>query len=359
MKVAILHDYLNQNGGAERVLQAFLEIFPNADLYTLFCDARKFPLLKTKIKKSSFLDNFLVRHHHRLFIPLFPLASSSLRTEEKYDLVLSSSAGYAKSFNINGAIHLSYCHTPVRYALDPSFLPRTLQFIARPIIPLLKKWDKHTSKKVSFFIANSNFIKNKIKDFYEREAQVVHPPVDETNFFLEPSSRQEDFYLMVGRLVPYKKFDFGIRAFNQMGEKLKIVGSGPEYKKLKNLAGKNVELLPRLSDSELRHLYNKARALIFPQIEDFGLVAAEAQICGLPVIAYGEGGILDIVENETTGLLFKEQTVPGLISAVEQSRRIPFDRNLISKKGQRFSKKVFKDKIKGIIEQNVAGKIFP
>lgn len=361
MRIAILHDYLNQYGGAERVLEAFLEIFPGADLYTLLYDEKRMQgRFKKNIKKTSFLDISFVRNHHRAFIPLMPLASRLLANNTSYDLVLSSSAGYAKGFNIRGKAHVSYCHTPLRYAWEGGYLERLpgilriAKIIGAPARWYLRAWDRSASKRVDVFIANSEFIQEKISAYYGREAEVVYPPVDAENFFYEEKPR-EDYYLMAGRLIYYKRFDLGIRAIQALGKKLKIAGTGPEEKELKKIAKEtlrrgsgSIEFLGRVSDEEMRSLYGRAGALIFPQVEDFGLVAAEAQACGLPVIAYDAGGAKEIVEHGKTGILFQEQSAEGLQKAILEFEETGFGRADIVKSAGRFSKSIFQDRIKRI-----------
>jgi len=367
MRVAIFHDYLNQFGGAERVLEALLEIFPEADLYTLFYDKEKtLGIFEDKVKKTSFLDNHLVRKRHRFLIPLMPLAAQTIKIEKGYDLIISSSAGYAKGFNYTHnpsyTYHISYCHSPLRYAWEIDYLknlpfaPQPLkEFIGKPIAKWLREWDRKAAQKVNVFIANSHFIAQKIKSYYQRQAFVVHPPVDLNKFYYQPSERNEDknYFLMVGRLLYYKGFDLGILAFNRLRLPLKIVGAGPEMKKLKKLAiSRKIEFISPVTDSELRKIYNNAKALIFPQIEDFGLVAAEAQACGLPVIAFNGGGAREIIENRKTGLFFEQQTARAIIDAVRDFERMSFDREYIANQARRFSKEEFKKKIVDVINKN-------
>ncbi len=358
MKIAVLHDYLNQFGGAERVLQTILEIFPDSDLYTLLYDKEKtFGFFEKNIKGVSFLNCSWIRKHHRLFIPFMPFAAKILTSKKKYDLMISSTAGYGKAINTKGDYHISYCHTPLRYAWEDKYLkshPFLPWFISRIVFlwisRLLRRWDKKTSNRVNIFIANSNFIAQKIKNYYNRDAEVVYPPVDLKKFFhkIPPRVRKEKekaegYYLMVGRLLYYKGFDIGIKAFNELGKNLKIVGRGPEEKRLKKLAkSPHIQFIGNVSDKELRALYGKAKAFIFPQIEDFGLVAAEAQACGVPVIAFGEGGGAEIVKNGETGIIFSEQTPECLIKAVKEFELKKLKRGDIIKNSQRFSKEKFK-----------------
>lgn len=370
MRVAVLHDYLNQFGGAERVLKEILEIFPEADLYTLLYDKDKtFGWFEKNFKKSSFLDRAFVRKRHRLFIPLMPLAAGALRGNQEYDLVFSSTAGYAKGFGVKGKIHICYCHSPLRYAWEFDYLrymplaPQLLkETIGWPIVKRLRQWDKRAAGKVNFFIANSKYIAKQIASYYGQNSQVINPPVADI-FFEKPKKEQskEDsdasagagYFLMFGRLLYYKGFDLGVKAFNQLQLPLKIVGRGPEEKKIKNLnTSSRTEFKNYVSDRELRDLYRGARALIFPQIEDFGLVAAEAQACGLPVIAFDRGGSRDIVIDGKTGLFFKEQKPEAIVKAVKDFQKMSFDRDFIAHQAERFSRKNFHQQIREVVAQH-------
>jgi glycosyltransferase involved in cell wall biosynthesis len=334
------------------VLSALLEMFPEADVYTLLYDKEKTnDIFEGKVKGTSLLDWPGIKRHHRLFIPFMPLAVFFMRPKGKYDLLISSSAGYGKGIRVNSPFHISYCHTPLRYAWEIDYLknlpfsPKPLSnFIGRPIARLLRNWDKKVAQKVNLFIANSDFIKSKIKSYYGRDAVTIYPPVDEETFHFEPETKQKDYYLMVGRLLYYKGFDLGILAFNQLRKPLKIVGRGPELEKLRKIAKSPlIEFVTtNPSDHELRKIYNEAKALVFPQIEDFGLVAAEAQACGLPVIAFDQGGGREIVENKKTGLLFKEQSPEAIARAVRDFENLKFNRRSVAKSAERFSKENFK-----------------
>jgi len=360
-KVALMHDYLNQCGGAERVLEVLAEIFPEAPIYTLFYDEKKTRgYFANRVKKTSFLDFSIVRNNHRAFIPLLPLASNNLKLGPHYDLVVSSSAGYAKGFNFKNAFHICYCHTPLRYAWEKNYLRGldlfrlpALKTLAKPVRAALRHWDKKASRQVDIFIANSYFTAKKINNFYNREAEVIYPPIDLGKFYPEPKSKTGDYFLMVGRLLHYKRFDLGIKAFNRLGFPLKIVGEGPELSKLKSLVKSPlIEFLPFVESlDELRKIYSQARALIFPQVEDFGLVAAEAQACGLPIIGYNAGGLKEIVKEGKTGLFFNEQTPESLIKAVYFFEKIDFSRPKIVQNAQRFSKENFKSKFQEIINK--------
>lgn len=351
MRIAITHDYLNQFGGAERVLKVLLEMFPTADLYTLLYDKEKTNgIFEGRVKGTSFLDVPSVKNRHRAFIPLMPFAAAFLRPKKEYDILISSTAGYGKGISVKADYHISYCHSPLRYAWEIDYLknlpfsPWPLShYVSHPIARLLRNWDKKAAQKVNVFVANSDFIKSKIKSYYGRDAITVYPPVDTETFHIEPETKQKDYYLMVGRLLYYKGFDLGISAFNRLRKPLKIVGRGPELEKLKRLAKSPlIEFVTsNPNDRELRKIYNEAKALIFPQIEDFGLVAAEAQACGLPVIAFDQGGGREIVKDRKTGLLFKEQSPEAIIKSVKDFENLPFNRKSIAKSAERFSKGEF------------------
>lgn len=351
MRVAILHDYLNQFGGAERVLEVLLEMFPEADLYTLLYDREKtFGIFERNIKKTSFLNSFsLVKRKHRLFIPFMPMASNLLTSKETYDLVISSTAGYAKGFHVKGRYHISYCHSPLRYAWEVDYL-KNLPFapwplkevVVNPMAKMLRKWDIHASTHVNMFITNSEYIREKVRAYYKREAIVIYPPVNAAIFYPDPSRNEKEYYLMAGRLLYYKGFDLAIKAFNRLRKPLIIVGNGPEYQKLRSLVRSPlIEFRNSVSDAELRRLYSDAKAFIFPQIEDFGLVAAEAQLCGAPVIAFNQGGGAEIVIHKKNGIHFNEQTPEAIERAVREFETLTFNRKEIAKSAERFTKEQF------------------
>lgn len=299
MKVALVHDYLNQYGGAERVLETLLDIFPDAPVYTLlYSPERTSEHFRKKVYQTSLLDFPLARHHHRMFLPLMPFAVRSLRIDDRYDLIISDSAGYAKGApNPNRTFHISYCYTPLRYAweIDDYFANPVFKTFFRPAFQYLRRWDFKAAQKPDVLLAVSGFIAQKIRSYYGRAARVVYPPVDTQRFYfdpsLQPSAAGPSYYLAAGRLLHYKKFALLVEAFLESGRNLWVVGTGPEMPKILEMAGeaKNIRFLYFVSDKDLHTLYSGAKGFLFPQVEDFGLVAAEAQACGTPVIAYARG----------------------------------------------------------------------
>ncbi len=355
MRIALVHDYLNQYGGAERVLEAFSEIFPEAPIYTLFYDKERTKnKFDGKVKGTSFLDTRLVVRNHRPFIPVMPLAAAQINLGHDYDVVLSSSAGYGKGIRYNGhTFHINYCHTPLRYAWEHqkyfNWNP-FLKFITSPLFGYLRLWDRYAGKKPKILLANSKYIAGKVRQYYGREAEVLYPPVDLKVFYKDKQLKKKGYFLAVGRLMPYKRFDLIIEAFNRLNLPLIVVGEGPELENLKRLArSSKISFLPFAPESELRVLYNEAEALVFPQVEDFGLVAAEAQACGTPIIAFSQGGAREIVEEGVTGVFFHHQSVEDLVMGVKKFLLSSFDEKAMRESAKRFSKARFKNKIFKIV----------
>jgi glycosyltransferase involved in cell wall biosynthesis len=352
MKVALVHDYLNQYGGAERVLEALLRIFPDADLYTLlYSKERTLGRFDHAIKGTSFLDYQFVSRHHRAFIPLMPLAAERMRLGDAYDVIISDSAGYAKGISYGpNTFHITYCHTPLRYAWETStyFENKIFTTLFRPAFSYLARWDLRVAQKAHIIVAVSGFIREKIKRYYGRGSVVVYPPVDHKKFFYDPArASTPSYYLAAGRLLHYKRFDLVVEAARELGLPLRIVGIGPEEKRLKLLAknAPNIEFLSFVSDNDLRDLYAGARAFIFPQVEDFGLVAAEALACGTPVVAFKGGGALEIVNDGATGIFFEKETVESLMEALKKVEHMKFDRSKIAASTEKFSFAHFKNGI--------------
>lgn len=357
MRVAIVHDWLTSYGGAEKVLKAITEIFPSAPIYTLVYNKKTVEKIFGQENKKifpSFIQHipFSTKIYRNLLV-LFPLAIESLDLRE-YDLIISTSHSVAKGvLKRADQFHISYIHTPVRYAwdmyhdyLELSDLKTGVKgFLAQLILHYIRIWDYISSQRVDFFIANSQTIAKRIKSVYGKEAVVIYPPVDLERFLDKNplSIKKENFFLTVSRLVQYKRVDLIIEAFNKIGEKLVVVGDGPDYKKLKSIAKKNIVFTGEISDEELTELFLKARAFVYCAFEDFGISPVEAQAAGTPVIALGKGGTSETVINNITGILFPEQNLDSLLSAIKQFliQEPNFSREKILENAKRFSKQRF------------------
>lgn len=353
MKVAITHDWLVSYGGAEKVLEALLEVFPDADVFTSVLDRSKLPRAfdKTKII-ASFIQNLpFAKARYRSYLGLMPAAFKSFDLSG-YDLIISNSHACAKNIRVpKSARHLCYCLTPMRYIWDmyneymaferPNILVRAAAPLAAAY---LRHIDVSSSKSVESFAAISEFIAKRIKKYYGRESEVIYPPVETEKFKI--SEDVGDHYLVVSRLVPQKRTDIIISAFNELGRPLKILGTGRDESRLRKMAKDNIEFLGFQSQEKISDLMSRCKALVFASLEDFGIVPVEAMACGRPVIAYGAGGVLDTVISGKNGILFGEQTPASVASAVLKSEKTAFDPAFIKKSAEKFDKKVFKEKIR-------------
>ena len=362
-KIAIIHDWLVVYAGAEKVLEAILDIYPDADVFSTvdFISDEDRGFLKNKRVNTSFIQKLpFAKRKYRTYLPLMPLAIEQFDLSS-YDLVISSSHAVAKGV-ITGPdqLHISYVHSPIRYAWDlqhqylrESNLDSGLKgWIAKYLLHRIRKWDVGTANRVDSFIANSSFIARRIAKVYRRDSIVIHPPVSLDDFSL--CSEKSDFYLTASRMVPYKKIDLIIEAFKLMPKKrLKVIGDGPDFGKLKSLAEgySNIELLGYQSFSVLKDSMQKARAFVFAAEEDFGIIPVEAMACGTPVIAFGKGGILDTVVHKKTGILFNEQTKESLVSAVSEFEKNHFSKEEIRNHASRFSENEFQSKIEKYIQK--------
>jgi glycosyltransferase involved in cell wall biosynthesis len=362
MKICIVHEYLIDFGGAEQVLKGLLEIWPNAPIFTLIYDENgncKDIIQSTQVT-GSFLNKMpFSKRKHRAYLPLMPLAIEQFDLSG-YDVVISASHAIAKGV-ITGPdqLHISYLHTPMRYAWDmqPAYLSdagleRGLRsFFTRSLLHYLRIWDMRTVAGVDHYLANSQFIARRIMKLYKREAAVIHPPVEIDRFKVRED--KEDFYVTVSRLVSYKKVDLIVRAFNQMPDKkLVVMGDGPELKSLKAMASSNITFSGFQSDRVIEDTLQRARAFVYAAQEDFGIVPVEAQACGTPVIAYGRGGVLETVVPGETGQFFNEQTHSALVDTIEDFERSqPFDPHIIRKNAERFSKNRFKHELQAFVEE--------
>ena len=355
MKVAIIHDWLNGMRGGEKVLEAILELYPHATIYTLFHEPGKVsPFIESHRIVTSWLHRIPgVYRHYRNLLPLFPAAIESWDLRE-FDLVISSSHAVAKGVRAQGALHICYCHTPMRYVWDAEddYAQGALRHAAfRAVRPRLQRWDCEASARVDHFVANSRFVKERIREYYGRTAEVIHPPID-THFFTPPASNQrEDFYLAAGALVSYKRFDVVVQAFNANHRRLILAGDGPELQRLRRMATGNIDVRGWVASEELRCLYRTARGLVFAAREDFGMVAVEAQACGCPVIAYGAGGSLDTVQDGVNGILFAEQHQDDLIRAINRFELQAWPLEQVRFQTETFSRESFKTRIRKFVEE--------
>lgn len=373
-KVALVHDYLNQYGGAERVLEAEMEIWPQAPVYTSIYDEERmkgygFVTQKERIK-TSFMQRFpFKRNFNKHYFFIYPFAFKNFDFSS-YDVVISDSSYSAKYLNIHKpTLHIAYIHTPPRFLwgydqeltsynlnwFDPLLSP-IYKAITPPIKGRLKKMDFEEVQKIDYLICNSQEVAKRIKDVYQREATVIYPPVDVERFLAAPEVKKlkdEDYYLIVSRLGGYKRFDVAIEAFNKLGKKLKVIGTGPEEAYLRKIAKDNIEFLGRLADEYVVNYMKNAKAFIFTVEEDFGIVAVEANAAGIPVIAYGKGGSTETIVDGKTGVLFKEQTIESLTAAIEKLDKIKISAAVCQTQARKFSKAVFQKKLKEFVEDKV------
>jgi UDP-N-acetylmuramyl pentapeptide phosphotransferase/UDP-N-acetylglucosamine-1-phosphate transferase/glycosyltransferase involved in cell wall biosynthesis len=364
LRIAIVHDFLYTYAGAERVLEQILAVFPQADLFSLFdflpADNRQF--IRNKPVKTSFIQKMpFARRKHRLYLPFMPLAIEQLDVSA-YDLVISSSYLAAKGVITRpNQLHICYCHSPARFAWDMQgqYLSQTRlvrgvrSLVARSILHYIRSWDVRSANGVDVFVTNSNFVGQRVQKIYRRQSSVVYPPVNTEKFSVHAA--KEDFYLTASRLVPYKRIDLIVDAFNRMPEKkLIIVGDGPEMEKLKAKAGPNVRLLGQQPAERLRRYLQLARGFIFAAEEDFGIAPVEAQACGTPVLAYGRGGVLESVIAGQTGLFFMEQTAQSIIDAIAAFEKVEWNARAIRRHSENFSTARFRQQLRNLVEKEWA-----
>ncbi len=366
MKVALVYDRVNKWGGAERVLLALHKMFPMAPLYTSVYsrhDAKWASEFSEVI--TSFLQKVpLAKNHHEWFAPLMPLAFESFDFSE-FDLVISVTSEFAKSIIVPpGTRHVCYCLTPTRYlwsGYEEYFKNKFLKYTSWPIVYWLRKFDKAAAQRPDVVIAISSQVQNRIKKYYDLDSQVIFPPTNtlpshrKNSLLRGPSAASRSFsldanyFLIVSRLVPYKKVDLAIRVFNKLGLPLVVVGTGSEEAKLKAMAKSNIYFARNVTDDELATYYKNCKALVFPQEEDFGLVAIEAMSFGKPVIAYKKGGALDFIEEGENGIFFDEQTEDSLSHAVKKLFTMKWSDDIIVSTSSEFSEKRFKEEFVKII----------
>lgn len=363
MKKALVHEWFVDYAGSERCIESFVNIWNDFDLYSLvsFPDAEiKDKVLKDKEVNTSFIQNLpFAKKKFRNYLSLFPLAIEQFDLTG-YDVVLSSSHAVAKGVLTNqNQLHVCYCHTPIRYAWDLHYeylknsgLDKGLKgFMAKRILHRIRQWDVISSNRVDYFIANSKYIAGRIKKTYNRDAEVIYPPVDTHLYPLE--TNKEEYYFTASRFVPYKKVELIVEAFSQMpGKKLLVAGDGPNRKLVESKAAKNIELLGYLPAEKLNHYMRKAKAFVFAAEEDFGITVVEALSCGTPVIALNKGGTAETVIDGFNGIHFREQTAASIIDAVKKFDTVSsFDYRKINEFAGQFSREIFEKRIKAFVEE--------
>ena len=359
MKIAIIHDWLVTNAGAEKVLKEILEIFPDADIFSLvdfLNDIDKKQILNNKKVHTSFIQKLpFAKKYFRNYLPLFPKAIESFNLK-KYDLIISSSWAFAKGIKKNNnQLHICYCHTPIRYAWDlyeeyTSNIKQPKKFLVQKTLQYIRKWDIKTINRVDYFIANSKFVQKRIQNTYKKTSKVIYPPVDIEKFILE--DKKEDFYLTASRLVPYKKTKLIIEAFNKMpNKKLIVIGKGEELNNIKKIAKSNVKIIGYQPEETLIYYMQKAKAFVYAAIEDFGIIPIEAMACGTPVIALNKGGTAETVKNGVNGILFENQNTKDIIKAINKFENQKFNSHTIRNSVLNFSKENFKHQFKKFINE--------
>jgi len=360
MKKALIHDWYYINGGAEKVIHSINNVWDDFDHFALVDflkpEDRDF-ILNGKRVNTSFIQNLpTAKSNHRKFLQLFPKAIEQFDLRQ-YELVLSSSASIAKGVLTNhNQLHICYCHSPMRYAWDlyhqylkESNFTGIKKYYAQNILHKIRVWDVVASNRVDFFLANSKYIARRIKKIYNRESTVIYPPVDVEKF--DSVSEKQDYYFTASRMVPYKKMELIVRAFNKMpNKKLIVSGDGPDFQKIKKIAKDNIELLGFVDSSSLKGYMENAKAFVFAAEEDFGITPVEAQACGTPVIGYGKGGLVETVQDGKTGVLFSRQSEKSIIDATNHFETLKFSSDYITEHARSFSKERFEREIKALVE---------
>lgn len=360
-KIAIIADWLTNQGGAEKVVYDIHKVFPDAPIYTSIYNSEKLPQFKNADIRTSFLQNFpLAKDKHQLYLALMPYAFESFDLSE-YDIVISSSFACAKGIiTAPETTHICYCHNPMRYIWDEShqyikehnFNP-ILKLIAKPFLHKIRIWDRVTADRVDHFIANSEFVAKRINKYYQRKATVINPGIEFTYEKPKIKEKKENYYLAAGRIKAFKRFDLLIETFNETKQNLKIVGTGEDLERLKKLnTNPNTEFLGFVSNNELSRLFTNARGFLFPQAEDFGITPVEAQYFGCPVIAYGKGGSLETVIQNKTGIFFYEQNTESLKNALLEFENTYFDYESINQHANNFSSEIFRKKIADFVKKH-------
>ncbi len=357
MKTAIVHDYFTQMGGAEIVAQELVRMMPPADLFSTVALPHCMPAgLKNVPVTTSWMQHLpRMKDFYRFYFLLYPYGVSSLDLS-KYDLVISSSSGYAKGVRTHrDAIHVCYCHTPMRWAwsFDSYSARESMGSFKRAVFPhlirFLREWDTGASRQPDHFVANSKTVAARIQRVYGRTAEVIHPPININRF--KPSSEQEDYYLVLSRLVSYKGIDLAVQACTELNRKLMVIGDGPDRARLASLAGPTVQFLGRLSDAEVEHYAARCRALLFPGEEDFGMAPLEIAAAGRPTIAYRAGGAVETILEDVTGVFFDRQTPADLAAAIRRFETMAWHSDILSDHAGKFGIDVFQESFRRFLSR--------
>ncbi len=357
MKIALVHDYLIQDGGAEKVLEVLQKTWPEAPTFVLFFDEKKMPAFKGKDIRTSFLQKLpLALTKYQWYISLMPTATEHYDLRE-FDVVISSTSAFAKGIITRpDAVHICYCHTPTRYLWTDSqsyvnelHVPKFVKALLPLLLSKLRMWDQQAAQRVDFFVANSQTVADRIKKYYRRDSEIIYPPVDTNHFHISP--KPKTYFLAGGRLVAYKRYDLIIEACNKTGVALKIFGSGPVEADLKKIAKSNIEFLGRVSEKEQRELYANAKAFIHPQEEDFGITPVESMASGRPVIAFRKGGATETVVEGLSGEFIETQSVEELAQHLMNFNESKYDPNKIKAYAEKFSEEKFVEKMKELVKR--------
>jgi len=363
LKVAVVHDWLVGLGGAERVVDSILKLFPQADLYTSVYDDSNLKIFKGRKVNTTFLQDWpLAKKKHQLFAAIRPLAFEGLDLSG-YDLVISSSSAEAKGvITSTETKHISYIHTPVRYywsayeeyLQNPGFglLNPFVRLVMPSMVSKLKSWDYAAAQRPDELIANSEVVAGRISKYYNRKSKIINPPVDYERFS-KIKRNEKDYYLVVSRFVPYKRIDLAIKACNELGKKLVIAGKGPELSSYKKLADENTEFVIKPTDSQIDRLYSGAKAFIFSAEEDFGITPVEAMASGVPVICFGKAGASETVVDGKTGVYHDKQTVESLSQAITKFELTQFSQEEVKNRAKHFSEERFLNELGGFISEKI------
>jgi glycosyltransferase involved in cell wall biosynthesis len=356
-RVALVHDWLNQMGGAEQVLENLVSLFPGAPVYTsIYAPKSVAAAYRAWDIRTTWMDKLPgVKQHHQLFFPIYPLAFESLQLDS-YDVVLSNKSGFCHGvITPPETVHVCYCLTPTRYVwryhdyARRESIGRLARAALQPVLYALRMWDRLAADRVDRFVAISKEIQQRIKKYYRRDSIIVYPPVETERF--QPASSYDDYYLSVGRLVPYKRVDLAVQACTQLGLPLKVAGKGRDLARLRAIAGPTVEFLGYVPDEELGDLMAHCRAFLFPGAEDFGIAPIQAMAAGRPVIAYAYGGALETVVEGVSGLLFHKQSVPALVEALQRFEADRYDPARIRQHAEQYDVSVFRKRIGEVVAQ--------